>query len=115
MHYYINRRVKHVLDGCSMLSGLLFQLNWNPIPTYLEQESNLTVTRRELKKFTTRAYRMRSERWRLEVGWASWWRISSFKAVGLDLFLRVCLREENRLLVNKTYHIRGDNAIKWQA
>ena len=73
MHYYINRRVKHVLDGCSMLSGMLFQLNWNPVPTYLEQESNLAVTRRELKKLTTRAYRVRRERWCLEGGRASWW------------------------------------------
>jgi len=51
-----------------MLSGMLFQLNWNPVPTYLEQESILAVTRQELKKLTTRAYRVRSERWRLEVG-----------------------------------------------
>ena len=43
------------------------------------------------------------------------WRISSFKAAGLDLFLQVCLREENRLLVNKTYHTKGDNGIKWQS
>ena len=43
------------------------------------------------------------------------WRILSFKAVGLHLFLQVCLREENRLLVNKTYHTKGDNGIKWQA
>ena len=50
MHYYTNRHVKHVLDGCSMLSGMLFQLNWNPVPTYLEQESILAVTRQELKK-----------------------------------------------------------------
>ena len=68
MHDYINRRVKHVLDGCSMLSGMLFQLNWNPVPTYLEQESNLAVTKRELKKLTARAYWVRHERWRLEVG-----------------------------------------------
>ena len=68
MHYYINRRVKYVLDGCSMLSGMLFQLNWNPVPTYLEQESNLAVTKRELKKLTTRAYLVRRERWRLEGG-----------------------------------------------
>ncbi|WP_315379472.1 hypothetical protein [Hoylesella loescheii] len=74
MHDYINRRVKYVLDSCSMLSGMLFQLNWNPVPTYLEQESNLAVTRRELKKLTTRAYRVRDERWRLEVGRVSWWR-----------------------------------------
>ena len=74
MHDYINRRVKHVLDGCSMLSGMLFQLNWNTVPTYLEQGSNLAVTKRELKKFTTRAYRVRRERWRLEVGRVSWWR-----------------------------------------
>ena len=56
MHYYIKRRVKYVLDGCSMLSGMLFQLNWNPIPTYLEQRSSLAVPKRELKKLTTRAY-----------------------------------------------------------
>ena len=74
MHDYINRRVKHVLDGCSMLSGMLFQLNWNTVPTYLEQESNLAVTKRELKKLTTSAYRVRGERWRLEGGRVSWWR-----------------------------------------
>ena len=71
MHYLINRRVKHVLDSCSMLSGMLFQLNWNAVPTYLEQESILAVTRLELKKLTTRAYRVEDERWRLEVGRAS--------------------------------------------
>ena len=74
MYYQINRRVKYVLDTCSMLSGILFQLNWNPVPTYLEQGSILAITRRELKKFTTRAYRVRRERWRLEVGRVSWWR-----------------------------------------
>ncbi|WP_304062934.1 hypothetical protein [Hoylesella loescheii] len=74
MHDYINRRVKCILDGCSMLSGMLFQLNWNTVPTYLEQESNLAVTKRELKKLTTRAYRMSRERWRLELGRVSWWR-----------------------------------------
>ena len=74
MHDYINRCVKDVLDACSMLSGMLFQLNWNTVPTYLEQESNLAVTRRELKKLTTSAYRVRRERWRLEVGRVScWW------------------------------------------
>ena len=72
MHDYINRRGKDVLNGCSMLSGMLFQLNWNIIPTYLEQGSNLAVTKRELKKLTTRAYRVRRERWRLEVGRVSW-------------------------------------------
>ena len=72
MHYYINRRVKYILDSCSMLSGMLFQLNWNPVPTYLEQESILAVTRLELKKLTTRAYRVEDERWRLEVERASW-------------------------------------------
>ena len=71
MHYLINRRVKYVLDSCSMLSGMLFQLNWNAVPTYLEQESILAVTRLELKKLTTRAYRVEDERWRLEVGSAS--------------------------------------------
>ena len=68
MHDYINRRVKHVLDGCSILSGMRFQLSWNAVPTYLEQESNLAVTKRELKKLTTRAYLVRRERWRLEGG-----------------------------------------------
>ena len=68
MQYLINRRVKYVLDSCSMLSGMLFQLNWNAVPTYLEQESNLAVTRLELKKLTTRAYRVEDERWRLGVG-----------------------------------------------
>ncbi|WP_315291648.1 hypothetical protein [Hoylesella loescheii] len=73
MQYLINRRVKYILDSCSMLSGMLFQLNWNAVPTYLEQESILAVTRLELKKLTTRVYRVRSERWRLEVGRVSWW------------------------------------------
>ncbi|EEX54096.1 hypothetical protein HMPREF6745_0323 [Prevotella sp. oral taxon 472 str. F0295] len=57
-----------------MLAGMLFQLNWNTIPTYLEQESNLAVTKQELKKLTTRAYWVGNERWRLEVGRVSrWW------------------------------------------
>ena len=68
MHDYISRLVKDVLDACSMLSGMLFQLNWNTVPTYLEQESNLAVTRRELKKLTTSAYRVGNERWHLGVG-----------------------------------------------
>ena len=72
MQYLINRRVKYVLDSCSMLSGMLFQLNWNAVPTYLEQESNLAVTRRKLKKLTTSAYRVRRERGRLEGGKVSW-------------------------------------------
>ncbi|WP_281641982.1 hypothetical protein [Hoylesella loescheii] len=68
MHYYIKRHVKYVLDACSMSSGMLFQLNWNTVPTYLEQESNLAVPKREMKKLPTRAYRVRRETWRLEVG-----------------------------------------------
>ena len=56
MHDYINRRVISVLDGCSMLSGMLFQLNWNAVPTYLEQESNLAVTRRKLNSLIIRVY-----------------------------------------------------------
>ncbi|EEX54164.1 hypothetical protein HMPREF6745_0391 [Prevotella sp. oral taxon 472 str. F0295] len=58
-----------------MLSGLLFQLNWNAVPTYLEQGSNLAVTRWELKKLTTKAYQVEHERWPLEVGRAicQWW------------------------------------------
>nr|WP_081619117.1 hypothetical protein [Hoylesella loescheii] len=71
-HYYINRRVISVLDACSISSGILFQLNWNTVPTYLEQESILAITRQELKKLITRAYLVRSERWGLEVGRMSW-------------------------------------------
>ena len=62
MHDYINRRVKYVLDGCSMLSGMLFQLIWNTVPTYLEQVSILAVTRLELKELTTSAYWVGNER-----------------------------------------------------
>ena len=72
MHYYINRHVKYVLDCWSMLSGMLFQLNWNPIPTYLEQGSILAVTKWELIMLTTKAYQVENERWRLEERWASW-------------------------------------------
>jgi len=57
-----------------MSSGMMFQLSWNAVPTYLEQGSILAITRRELKKLTTRAYRVANERWRLlarRVG--SWW------------------------------------------
>ncbi|WP_304063267.1 hypothetical protein, partial [Hoylesella loescheii] len=56
--------VIYVLDGCSSSSGMLFQLNWTPVPTYLEQESSLAITKRELKKLTTSAYQVRRERWR---------------------------------------------------
>ena len=74
MHYYINRRVIYLLDGCSMSSGMLFQLNWNTVPTYLEQGSILAITRREAKKLTTRACSVENERWRLEVGRViGWW------------------------------------------
>jgi thioesterase len=55
------------LDGCSMSSGTLFQFSWTPVPTNLEQESILAITRRELKKLTTRAYRVGNEKWRLEI------------------------------------------------
>ena len=74
MHYYIHRHVIYLLDRCSMSSGMLFQLNWNTVPTYLEQGSILAVTKRELKKLTTKAYRVGDERWRLEVGRViGWW------------------------------------------
>ena len=45
-----------------MCFGLLFQLNWNTVPTYLEQGSILAVTRRKLKKLTTRAYWVGNEK-----------------------------------------------------
>jgi len=73
MNYYINRRVIHVLDGCSSSSGMLFQFIWNPVPTYLEQGSILAVTGRKFKKLTTRVYRVENERWRLEAGRMNWW------------------------------------------
>jgi len=56
-HYYINRRVIYVLDTCSMLSGMLFQLNWNPVPTYLEQGSILAVTLQFTQKLVVIANR----------------------------------------------------------
>nr|WP_083792284.1 MULTISPECIES: hypothetical protein [Prevotellaceae] len=73
MCYYINRRVKYVLDSCSMLSGMLFQLNWNPVPTNLEQGSILAITGREFKKLITRTYRVGNERWHLEVDRVNCW------------------------------------------
>ena len=57
MHYYINRRVIYVLDTCSMLSGMLFQLNWNPVPTYLEQGYILVVTLQFTQKLVVIANR----------------------------------------------------------
>ena len=57
-----------------MLSGMLFQMIWNTVPTYLEQGYLLSFSKRELKKLTTRAYRVGNERWRLEVGRVSCWR-----------------------------------------
>ena len=68
MHDYINRRVKYVLDGCSMLSGMLFQLIWNTVPTYLEQVPILAVTRLELKELTIAliGWGMKDRLWRAE-------------------------------------------------
>ena len=57
MHDCINRRVIYVLDTCSMLSGMLFQLNWNPVPTYLEQGSILAVTLQFTQKLVVIANR----------------------------------------------------------
>ena len=56
-HYYINRRVIYVLDTCSMLTGMLFQLNWNAVPTYLEQGSILVVTLQFTQKLVVIANR----------------------------------------------------------
>ena len=56
-HYYINRRVIYVLDTCSMLTGMLFQLNWNPVPTYLEQGYILAVTLQFTQKLVVIANR----------------------------------------------------------
>ena len=57
MHYLIIHCVKDVLDTCSMLSGMLFQLNWNPVPTYLEQGSILAVTLQFTQKLVVIANR----------------------------------------------------------
>ena len=57
MHYYINRRVIYVLDTCSMLSGMLFQLNWNTIPANLEQGYILAVTLQFTQKLVVIANR----------------------------------------------------------
>ena len=51
MHYYINHGVKYVLDGCSMLAGMLFQLSWNIVPDDMEWGSILEVTIRFAIKF----------------------------------------------------------------
>ena len=51
-----------------MYFGQLFHVIWNAVPVELDSYSNLAVTKRELKKLTVRAYWVRSERWRLEVG-----------------------------------------------
>ena len=58
MQYLINRRVKYVLDSCSMLSGMLFQLNWNAVPTYLEQGYILVVTLQFTQKLVMIADRL---------------------------------------------------------
>ena len=73
---------------------MLFQLNWNAVPTYPEQESNLAITRRELKKLTTKAYRVENERWRLEVGRvSSWWRLAVERTAKIVPSLYQALRE----------------------
>ncbi|EEX51973.1 hypothetical protein HMPREF1991_01580 [Hoylesella loescheii DSM 19665 = JCM 12249 = ATCC 15930] len=40
-----------------MLSGMLFQLNWNPVPTYLEQGYILVVTLQFTQKLVVIANR----------------------------------------------------------
>ena len=57
-----------------MSSGMLFQLNWNTVPSNLEQDSILAIPKRKLKMYTTRAYGVGNKRLRLEVGKVSWWR-----------------------------------------
>ena len=57
MNYYINRRVIYVLDTCSMLFGMLFQLNWNTIPANLEQGYILAVTLQFTQKLVVIANR----------------------------------------------------------
>ena len=57
-----------------MSFGLLFHIIWNAVPVELEHRSILAVTRREVKKLTTRAYSVGNEKWRLEVGRViGWW------------------------------------------
>jgi len=46
----MNRRcVITKLEGCSMSSGMLFQLRWNSVPDQLEQRSNWHLTMRSNK------------------------------------------------------------------
>ena len=75
-----------------------FQLSWNPLPTNMEQESNLAVTRRELKKLTTKAYRVGNERWQLRVG-----RVSGVVVIGCGTN-----RLEDAMLVSNVMGIWGD-------
>ena len=98
MHDYINRRVKHILDGCSMLSGMLFQLNWNTVPTYLEQGYILAITMRELKKLTTRAYRMRK--------WCWWAMVYNLSATCSPVIVRDLLKIALKRLIKKLPSMR---------
>ena len=45
---------------------------WTAVPYHPEQGYILALTRRDLKKFTTRAYRAANEMWRLGVGRMNW-------------------------------------------
>ena len=48
--------VPSILEARSYLSGTLFQLIWNAVPTCLECEHHIAETRREVKKLCIRAY-----------------------------------------------------------
>ena len=55
-----------------MYFGRLFHIIWNAVPVELEHGWSLVLTRRELKKLTTRAYWVGNEMWRLGVGRMNW-------------------------------------------
>ena len=50
-----NRIVKCQLERCSNLSGTLFHLSWNNIPSNMEQHSSLVITLRLFIKLSFRA------------------------------------------------------------
>ena len=50
-----SRIVKCQLERCSNLSGTLFHLSWNNIPSNMEQHSSLVITQRLFIKLSFRA------------------------------------------------------------
>ena len=66
LSFYSWCRVINGLYRCSMLVGILFHINWNPVPCHMEWRSSWYGTLRELWKLIVRAYGLRGERWKGE-------------------------------------------------